>query len=221
MSEENELIAVKAVGDWTLDVLAVPFSKDADGQWFDQNTDVMADTFQTPLIVYQHGVKQGAKGYAEKPIILGKSLPGSLQKLADGWHVRVILDKTVKLAHDIYEAAKKGLVAVSSGAISHLARLDIGGKLIPYDKNRPGRIAVWSLAEVSLWEKGNGNANPANPGAYAIPLNAMKAIYRESGIPFPEISDDVLPEAAKAAKRARIVEQSKQILKKTERLYKE
>ncbi len=32
--------AIKAVGDWELDVLAIPFSKDTDGQWFDENTDI-------------------------------------------------------------------------------------------------------------------------------------------------------------------------------------
>lgn len=219
----DELISVKAVGDWELDVLAIPFSKDRDGQWFDDQTDIMADTFQTPLIVYQHGVKQGAKEVSDKPVILGKSVQGSLRREADGWHVRVILDKAVKLAKDIFEAAKRGAVAVSSGAISHLARLDIGGKLIPYEKNRPGRIAVWSLAEVSLWELGNGNVRPANPGAYAIPLGAMKAIYRDAGMIFPEITDGVLPEADEAAKRARgkLIEQSKKILNQTDKLFKE
>lgn len=218
-----EILSVKAVGDLELDVLAVPFSKDRDGQWFDSETDIMADTFQTPLVVYQHGVKQGAKEFQEKPVVLGKSVLGSLRKEADGWHVRVILDKTIKLATDIFEAAKKGLVAVSSGAISHLARLDIGGKLIPYDKNRPGRIAVWSLAEVSLWELGNGNARPANPNAYAIPMRAMKAIYKGAGVDFPEITDDVLPEADNAAKRARkeLLDRSKTILNKTDKLFKE
>ena len=216
--------AVKAIGDWELDILAVPFnSRDADKQWFDEGTDVMPDTFQTPLVVYQHGIKQGAKEYQEKPIKLGSTVPGSLEKKPDGWHIRVLLDKAVKQARDIWEAAKRGLVAVSSGSISHLARLDVGGKHIPYEKTRPGRISVWALAEVSLWELGNGNVKPANPTAYALPLGAMKAIYRDAGIPFPEISknDGGLPEAVNAAKRARDVElqKAKQILKRTERLF--
>jgi len=46
----------------------------------------------------------------------------------------------------------------------------------------------------------------------------MKAIYREAGLAFPEItSDDVLPEAIKAAKRARIekaLAQTRKILSK-------
>jgi len=181
---KSAFLAVKAVGDWELDVLAIPFgSMDSDGQWFDDRTDIMPDAFQTPLVVYQHGIAQGARALDEKPIIVGKSIAGTLKKMVDGWHVRVVLDKTIKHAKDIMDAARKGLVAVSSGSISHLARLDIGGKMIQYEKNKPGRISVWALAEISLWEKGNGNVQPANQFAVALP--AMKAMYRDAGIPFP------------------------------------
>lgn len=197
-------LAIKAVGDWELDVLAIPFSKDTDGQWFDENTDIMEDIFQTPLVAYQHGIEQGAKEFQGKPIKLGSVVPGSLQKQSDGWHIRVILDKAISYAKNIMEAAKKGMVAVSSGSIMHLARLNVNGKNIMYEKTRPGRISVWALAEVSLWELGNGNVKPANSTAYALPLGAMKAIYRDAGIEFPEITDDVLPEAKQAVKQSRI-----------------
>lgn len=198
------LLAVKVAGEWELDVLAVPFhSRDSDGQWFDENTDIMPEVFSTPLVVYQHGLAQGAKGLQDKPVIVGKSLPGTLKKQADGWHVRVLLDKAVKYARDIMEAAKRGAVAVSSGSIAHLARLDIGGKLVQYDKNRPGRIAVWALGEVSLWERGNGNMKPANPFAVALPV--MKAMYRDAGVPFPEIKDTGgAADALEVRRRARV-----------------
>lgn len=209
--------AVKAVGDWTLEVKVLPFTKDSDGQWFDQNTDIMQNAFSTPLVIYQHGVKQGAKGLENKPVIVGDSVPGSLEKRADGWYIKVVLNKALKQAKDIMDAAYRGMVAVSSDSIAHLARLDIGGKLIPYDKNRPGRIAVWPLAGFSLWEKGNGNFSPANHSAFALP--AMKAIYREAGLPFPEISDGVLPEAKQAAKRARAIENAKNAIKQTDKFY--
>jgi len=49
----------------------------------------------------------------------------------------------------------------------------------------------------------------------------MKAIYRDAGLPFPEITpDDVLPEANTAAKRARVqkaVAQAEKILSKNRR----
>lgn len=216
------LIAVKAVSDWELDVNAVPFSMDSDNQSFDERTDIMPDAFSTPLVAYQHGIAQGAKSFQEKPIVLGKVVPGSLTKQADGWHVRVILDKAIKQARDIMEAVKRGMVAVSSGSIAHLARLDIGGKLQMYDKNKPGRIAVWPLAEISLWEMDNGNVKPANRFAYALP--AMKAIYRDAGLAFPDVASDTngeSPEASHdAVKRARVAAikaRTKQLLQKTKR----
>jgi len=209
------LVSVKAVGDWELDVNAVPFDiRDSDNQWFDSSTDVMPEIFQTPLIAYQHGVTQGAQAIQDKPIVLGKAVPGSLTKETDGWHVRVILDKAVQQARDIWEAAKKGFVAVSSGSIAHLARLDVGGKMKMYDKGTPGRIAVWALAEISLWENGNGNLSPANKYAYALP--AMKAIYREAEMSFPEIKEPhgASQNADKAAMRAKVLKQSQKILER-------
>jgi len=214
------MMAVKAVGDWELDVLAIPFnSRDSDNQYFDADTDIMEGAFSTPLAVYQHGIKQGGKSLDDKPVVVGKTIPGTLEKQADGWHVQVLLDQAVKVAKDIMDAAYKGLVAVSSGTISHLARLDIGGKLIHYEKNRPGRIAVWPLAEISLWELGNGNVKPANRFAVALP--AMKAIYRDAGMQFPEIGEDATHGASQAdeldRKRAKVIQKSKIILHNAKR----
>lgn len=217
-------VAVKAVGDWRLDVLVVPFgsrsNSDSDEQWFDDATDIMHEAFPTPLVIYQHGVKKGARGMEDKPIVIGDSVLGSLNKQPDGWHVLVDLRPKVKEAADVMAAAWKRMVAVSSDSISHLARLEIGGKLINYEKNRPGRIAVWPLAGFSLWEMGNGNFKPANHSAFALP--AMKAMYREAGIPFPDgvldthgvLSYAPQVEAAKRAKVKAIKERSKQILKR-------
>lgn len=211
-----DMFAVKAVGDWELDVLAIPFhSRDSDGQWFDEETDIMPGAFSTPLVVYQHGIAQGAKRFDDKPVIVGKTVSGSLEMKSDGWHIRVILDKAVKQAHAIMEAAKKKLVAVSSGSIAHLARLDIGGKLIQYEKNRPGRIAVWALGEVSLWERGNGNVQPANQFAVALPV--MKAMYKEAGLNFPSIDTGGDEQAADVNHRARVKEakeKARNLLKK-------
>lgn len=194
--------SVKAAGDWELDVLAIPFGgKDSDGQWFDANTDIMPETFTTPLAVYQHGISQGMKGVQGELEVIGKTQAGTLTKQDDGWHIRLILDKANKLAAGIMDAAKRGMVAVSSGSIAHLARLDIGGKIIGYEKNRPGRIAVWPFAEISLWEKGNGNAQPANRFAMALP--AIKAIYRDANVAFPEIeiSDSAQAETLRLRKQ--------------------
>jgi hypothetical protein len=210
LEKNMEIIAVKAVDEWELEVRAIPFhGMDSDGQYFDENTRIMEEAFSPPLAIYQHGVEQGGKELQKDIVVVGKTKAGSLEKRHDGWYLRLVLDKAVAQAKDIMEAAWKGLVAVSSDSIAHLARLQIGDKVVPYEKNKAGRIAVWPLAGISLWEMGNGNFKPASQMAIALP--AMKAIYREAGLPFPEITDGVLPEA-EAAKRAR--EKAKQYLSK-------
>lgn len=199
-------VAVKAVGEWELDVMVVPFGSksksDSDGQWYDPETEIMEKAFDTPLVIYQHGVKQGAKGVEAKPLVIGRSIPGTLNKQKDGWHIRVVLDKALKESKAVMEAAWKKMVAVSSDSISHLARLEVDGKLIQYEKNRPGRIAVWPLAGFSLWELGNGNFKPASRATYALP--AMKAIYREAGLPFPDVDTGGAAQAEEVRRRARI-----------------
>jgi hypothetical protein len=214
-----DTLAVKALDDWELDVLAVPFDKpDSDGQTFDERTDFMLDSFASPVIIYHHGVEPGKKGLQQKPVVIGKSQ--SVEVKPDGVHIRVLLDKTLEWARRVWEAAKKGLAVASSDSIAHLARLDVGGKSIMYEKNRAGRISVWALAGVSLWDKVEGNFQPAS--RYALALPAMKAIYRDAGLPFPDgvvCTHGDLPEATKAAKRAEAEQQrAKKLIKQIVRL---
>jgi hypothetical protein len=179
----------------------------------------MHEAFSTPLVVYQHGVEQGARSLQEKLIIVGKTLAGTLIKQADGWHIRAILNQAIGSAKLLMDAARQGLVNVSSGSISHLARLDIGNKIIPYEKNRPGRIATWPFAEISLWEQGGGNMQPANRFAVAMPV--MKAIYKDAGLVFPNVDNandihGVLPDVKRAEVLA-LQTKSKLILEKINR----
>jgi len=208
------MIAVKAVGDWEIDITALPYNvQDSDSQWFDYDTDTMTDTFTNPAIFYHHGIKPGMKGPEDKPIIIGKAM--SMEKRADGFHIRAILDQSLEYARRVWNAVKNGSVAVSSDSIAHLARLEVGGKRIMYEKNRPGRIAVWPLAGISLWDTVEGNFRAASRNAIALP--AMKAIYRNAGIEFPEIAPDTTGDGQakkRARRRAEIVEQSKNVLKK-------
>ena len=212
--------AVKAVGDWKLEVRGVPFGTDGDHQTFDSNTDYMLDSFPTPAVIYQHGLKPGAVrdmnkqiGWEKTPVIIGKTI--SIEKRNDGIYFLVLLDKTIEYARRVWEAAKLGLAVASSDSIMHLARLDVGNNhQIMYEKDRSGRVTVWPIAGISLWDKVTGNATPASP--YAIALPAMKAMYREAGIPFPKLTDENTKGAtqAKLAKRrAEIVSVSKKLLK--------
>jgi len=193
--------AVKAIGDWELEIRAVPFGVDREKQSFDAETNYMLEEFQTPVVTYHHGINPGRKGMQVNPVIIGKTI--SVEKRADGIWIRVLLDKTLDFARRVWEAAKKGLAVASSDSIAHLARLEVNGREEFYDGEKPGRISVWPLAGVSLWDSGNGNFRPASPNAIALP--AMKAIYREAGLPFPDFNPhDALPEAARAAgKRTR------------------
>jgi len=177
--------AVKAVGDWEIEVRAVPFGTDADKQSFDNQTDFMLENFPTPAIVYHHGVKTDRKGYESTPVIIGKTI--SVEKRGDGIWLRVILDKLNEYASKVWEAAKAGLAVASSDSIAHLARLEVGGKRIPYQK-QPGRIAVWPLAAVSLWDAGNSQLRPASPLALAMP--ALKTIYEQAGLSLPDIGGE-------------------------------
>ena len=206
-------LAVKAVGDWELEVRAVPFGRDSDGQTFDAQTDYMLEHFASPAIIYHHGVEPGAKNLEGKPVIIGKTI--GVEKRHDGIYLRVLLDKTIDYARRVWEAAKKGKAVASSDSISHLARLEVAGKRIMYEKNRPGRIAVWPLAGVSLWDRVAGNFTPASHNAIALP--AMKAIYRDGKLPFPVDTTGGASEAAIAARRAeikRILAQADEILKR-------
>jgi hypothetical protein len=220
----DTFITIKAILDsennWILDILAAPFGrKDSDEQTFDDGTDFMLEQFPAPAIFYHHGVMPGRGGLQKKPIIIGKAI--SVESKLDGIHVRVLLDKTLEWARRVWDAAKRGLAVASSDSIAHLARLDIGGKVSMYEKNKAGRIAVWPLAGLSLWDKVDGNFQPAS--RYAIAMPVMKAMYRETGLPFP----DVVPADTNGvsryaqdgtAKRARIAdtktlkEQSKKLI---------
>jgi len=214
-----EMVGVKAVGDWEIDITALPYMvRDSDGQWFDAETDTMPDNFPNPAIFYHHGVEPGAKSIQYNPIVIGKTI--AVEKKADGLHIRAILDKTKAEARKVWDAIKQGIAAVSSDSIAHLARLEIeGGKRIMYEKKRPGRIAVWPLAGVSLWDEVPGNFRPASRNAVALP--AMKAIYRDAGLPFPDIDNGTTgaPQADEMArKRAEAIKTSKKILKRAKKL---
>jgi len=208
----ESLRAVKAVGDWEIEIRAVPFGADSDQQVFDGDTDYMLDTFNNPAILYHHGIMPGKQVIQDKPIVIGKAV--SVEKRSDGIYIRAILDKTLEFARKVWEAAKNGLAVASSDSIAHLARLDVDGKRIMYEKSRAGRIAVWPLAGVSLWDNVTGNFQPASRNAIALP--AMKAIYREAGLPFPELDTSGGEPEASAEHRARVreaKEQSQKLLK--------
>jgi len=187
LEEISEYVAIKAVGDWELEVRAIPFDdKDADGQYFDASTDIMQAQFSSPVVTYYHGIKQ------DTPAIIGKT--ARIEKRSDGWWARVILDKAQALAQKVWEAAKNGTAYASSGSIRHLARLQQNGQMTAYDKRIPGRIAVWPFAELAIFDTPPGQ-RPASWRAVAYP--ALKSVYEQAGIDWPDIDNPSDKGAAK------------------------
>ena len=181
---------IKAIGDWELDVLGVPFgdasNRDSDGEYFSKATQTHADKFALPPIVYYHGYDDAGKPSGQ-PHYIGKAI--SAETRQDGIWYRVILDKANEYAKRVWEAAKQGAARASSGSIAHLVR-----------KGIDGHIAEWPVAELSVFDA-IGNRQPANQYAVAVPV--MKSVWNRAGLSLP---DDIEPshegEGAKVASKA-------------------
>ncbi len=190
----DEIIAIKAAGDWELDVLGVPFGgpnggRDSDGQFFSPNTNVYADQFPSPPVVYYHGYTPEGRPDGD-PQIIGKVT--GIEKRQDGWWYHVVLDRANKFAERIWSAAQKGTARASSGTILHMARMLINGVKRVWDRVTKGEIISWPVAELSLIDA-EGQRQPANQYAVAIP--AMKMVYERAGIDLPDITNNGEPEA--------------------------
>lgn len=167
-------ITIKALDDWTLEVLGIPYGgpnngKDAHGEFFDADTNLHEDKFGLPPVVYYHGLSDG--GIPDgAPEYIGRAV--SSDRRHDGMWYQVILDKTNEFARRVWEAAKEGLARASSGSIQHLIR--VGDE---------GHIDEWPVGELSVFDTGNGK-QPAN--GYAVALPVMKSVYKQAGISLPE-----------------------------------
>jgi len=209
--DETQFSGIKAAGDWELDVLGVPFGghdngADSDGQYFSANTQVYADQFPSPPVVYYHGYEPDGKPSGE-PHIIGKVT--RITKTADGWWYRVVLDRANEYAQRIWSAAQKGTARASSGTILHMARILVNGIKRTWDRLTKGEIIHWPVAELSLIDA-EGQRQPANQYAVAIP--AMKSMYEQAGIDLPDIEEPTgEPEAeAEASKGADAAEPDNQ-----------
>ena len=175
---EPEKCFIKALGDWELDVLAVPFGsefdKDSDEEYFDANTNLFLDNYLPPAFYY-HGYSPDGEPMGE-PALIGKTESAEVRE--DGVWLRVILDKASEFAQRVWNAAKEGLARASSGSISHLVRAD-----------DDGHITSWPLAEISLFDI-DGYRQPANQYAVAIPV--LKSNFEHAGLPLPDWSKEAV-----------------------------
>jgi len=175
---------VKALGDWELEVLGLPYGgpqngRDAQGEYFTPETRFHEDKYGLPPVVYYHGFTPDGQPDGD-PKYIGKTV--ARERRSDGVWFRVVLDKTNEFARRVWDAAKRGLARASSGALAHLVR-----------KDEDGRIVEWPVGELSLFDADEGR-RPAN--AYAVALPVMKAVYEEAGLQLPDPDDiEAAPEA--------------------------
>ena len=174
-AKKSTLVTIKAVGDWELDVLGVPYGgpidgKDAQKEYFSPRSNLHLDRYKDPLVHYYHGLDPSGRPEGE-PEVIGRVQ--SIESREDGVWYRVILDKASSYAKRIIEAARRGIAVASSGTIEHLRRVSDNG-----------HIDNWPVAELSLFDATEGR-RPANTFAVALPV--MKARYKQAGETLPDL----------------------------------
>lgn len=189
---------VKAISEnddeYILEILGAPYGgpingRDEQGERFTSASNLHTDDFPEIPLVLAHGLDPHTGEPVGKPVYVGKAK--YLRSDARGHWWKGVLDKTKAVVEGLWKAAKKGRLGASSGSLAHLVRIA-----------RDGTILEWPVAEMTLADL-DSNVHPINSYAIAAPM--MKATYREAGLPFPAIRDN-LPEALKAAKRAKVKE---------------
>ena len=173
-----KMVAIKALGDWEIEVLGVPFgspdNRDAHGEFFDASTELHLDKFPAPPVVYYHGFSGNNRGVSEmkSPEYIGKTV--GIDKRLDGVWYRVILDKSKAFARKVWEAAQRGIAFASSGTVPHLSR-----------RGENGHIAEWVVAELSLVD-GNKNENREMASRDAVAIPVLRSIYKQANLNWPD-----------------------------------
>lgn len=179
-----KLSRIKAIGEWELEVLGVPFgnyfNKDGHGEYFDASTKLHLERYPNPAVHYYHGYNPDGIPQGD-PEEIGEVQSTEVRE--DGVWYRVLLDKTKDLAKRVMDAATAGLARASSGSVDHLFRV-----------GRDGHIENWPVIELSLFDMDETIGRiPANNYAVAMPV--AKALFERAGISYP---DDLSRSKAKA-----------------------
>jgi len=164
-------LPVRVKGDRVLEVLGGPYGgpkdgKDEDGEYFSPNTDFMLDIGDKRPSLYLHG-KTPRGTMAIKPELIGKA--EATRRDNEGLWFDVRLDES-GLSDRVWEAAQAGTARASSGAVNYLVR-----------KAEDGEILTWPLAELSVFDTGNGRY-PANELARV----ELKALFDNAEIEMPQ-----------------------------------
>jgi len=162
-------IYIKAVGDWELEILGVPYGLDNTGEYFDDKSNLHLDKYPEIPLVYYHGFDPDGKP-SGKPEYIGKAKVARVTP--EGVWYRGVLDRASAFAQRVWEAAKEKLARASSGSIAHLVRIADNG-----------HIEEWPVAELTLMDLGD-KRQPAHP--YAVALPVMKTMYETAGLDLPD-----------------------------------
>lgn len=164
---------IKALDGMRLEVLGAPFGghlngKDADGEFFSDKTDFMLSEGDKRPVIYYHGKTPRGSNMLH-PEVIGTA--EYVRKDERGLWFEVVLNQGSELAARVWQAAKEGFARASSGTIGYLKRL----------AEKTGEILTWPLAELSLFDTGNGR-QPANQ----LAVVNVKALFENAGIDYPE-----------------------------------
>jgi len=190
--ERQEPVATKALLQYDeynsqeLIVLGVPFGgpisgRDVDGEAFTPNTDIWLKIGDTRPVTYLHGYgPDSADEWQEKPVIIGTAkYTGKDER---GHWFRARLDTSEPLSQRILEAANVNIsVRASSGAVSHLVRMD---------KIKAGLIDVWPVGELAIFDTND----------WRLPANDFAVVTAKTEFQEAEVEDGNVTEAEKRAR---------------------
>lgn len=166
--------AMKATGEWELEVLGVPFGgplngKDLDGEFFSPKTNLMLKLGDRRPVLYNHGASPDNQKETF-PEVIGEAEYVRVDE--KGHWFRVVLDRGREYAKIMMDAARAGMARASSGAVNYLTRI----------VRKTGEVLVWPFSELSLIDKVPGVREPSNDYAVAY----LKTAFEQAKLELPE-----------------------------------
>lgn len=164
-----------------------PDNRDVKGQYFTERTNFFPHIFPNLPIYHFHGSRMGSLA-----LDIGRSITREQKEDGIYYRVKLFLDSTneavKKKASELWEAALKGYLFASSGAVPASIKVD----------PETGFIEQWLVGELSLIDIRNKGERPASFYATATPIKADElagiAIEGEPDIDFETIFDPDIAE---------------------------
>ena len=160
-----------------LEILAIPYGgpdrRDRYNQWFDAQTDIMAEVGDRRPAIFLHGFSPRLRKM-ERPAVLGAARITRRDERGVWMETELGEDP---LSERVWLAALAGKAGASSDSVDHLVRPQ------PIDgKYPPGAVRVWPLAGISIFDK-SPSFKQVSDDAVVLPL---RAIFDELALDLPE-----------------------------------